>query len=205
MPIKINLKNNVSKEHYRKNLMSFKATGLSLLTVPALWTPITGRFPWHLFTPVESFRWPVMPCDTQLPHQAAMVDFHVSLSLWVMNFLSTATDGYDKGQYLLSWELCCIPLYALSHLILTIPWGKCSYYLYSITIIILESPLDCKEIKPLNPKGNQPWIFIGRTGAGTEALILWPPGAQSQVIGKDPDAGKDWRQKGWLKGLSTHP
>ena len=56
----------------------------------------------------------------------------------------------------------------------------------------LESPMDCKEIKPVNPKGNQPWIFIGRTEA--EALILWSPEAKSPLIGKDPDAGKDWRQ-----------
>ena len=75
-----------------------------------------------------------------------------------------------------------------------IPWGKCSYYPYSI-IIIVESPLDCKEIKPVNPKGNQPWIFIGRTSAGAEALILWPPGGKSWLIGKDPDAGKDGGQE----------
>ena len=57
----------------------------------------------------------------------------------------------------------------------------------------LESPLDCKEIKPVNPKGNQPWIFIGRTNA--EAPILWPPDVRSWLIRKDPDAGKDWRQE----------
>ena len=57
----------------------------------------------------------------------------------------------------------------------------------------LESPLDCKEIKPVNPKGNQPWIFIGRTDA--EAPILWSPDAKSWLIGKDPHAGKDWWQE----------
>ena len=57
----------------------------------------------------------------------------------------------------------------------------------------LESPLDCKEIKSVNPKGNQPWIFIGRTDA--EPPILWPSDAKSQLIGKDPDGGKDWRQE----------
>ena len=75
----------------------------------------------------------------------------------------------------------------------------------------LESPLDCKEIKPVNPKGNQPWIFIGRTDV--ETLILCQPDAKNWLIGKDPDAGKNWRQeeKGttedkmvgrhhWLKG-----
>ena len=55
---------------------------------------------------------------------------------------------------------------------------------------ILEGPLDCKEIKAVNPKGNQSWIFIGRTNA--EAPILWPPDAKSRLIRKDPDTGKDW-------------
>ena len=59
----------------------------------------------------------------------------------------------------------------------------------------LESPLDYKEIKPINPKGNQPWTFIGRTDAETDAPVLWLPDAKSWLIGKDPDAGKDWRQK----------
>ena len=72
----------------------------------------------------------------------------------------------------------------------------------------LESPLDSKEIKSVNPKGNQPWIFIERTDAEAEALILWPPDANSQLTGKDPDVGKDWRQeKGtkrmrWLDGIT---
>ena len=55
----------------------------------------------------------------------------------------------------------------------------------------LESPLDCKENKPVNPKGNQPCIFIGRTDAKAEAPILWPPDVKTRLIGKDPDAGKD--------------
>ena len=58
---------------------------------------------------------------------------------------------------------------------------------------ILDSPLDCREIKPVNSKGNQTWIFIGRTNAHAEAPILWPPDAKSHLIGKDPDTGKDWR------------
>ena len=58
----------------------------------------------------------------------------------------------------------------------------------------LESPLDSKEIKPVNPKGNKPWIFIGKTDAQAEAPILWPPDAKSSPIGKDLDAGKDWGQ-----------
>ena len=76
----------------------------------------------------------------------------------------------------------------------------------------LESPLDCKEIKPANPKGNQPWILIGRTDA--EAQIVWLPDAKSQLIGRDPDAGKDWGQEekgatedkivGWHHWLNAH-
>ena len=62
----------------------------------------------------------------------------------------------------------------------------------------LESPLDCKAIKPVNPKGNQPWIFIGRTD--TEAPILSPLDAKNWLIGKDPDAAKDWRQE--KKGMT---
>ena len=58
---------------------------------------------------------------------------------------------------------------------------------------ILESPLDSKDIKLVHPKGNQSWIFIGRTDAEAETPILWPPDAKSRLIGKDPDAGKDWR------------
>ena len=56
----------------------------------------------------------------------------------------------------------------------------------------LESPLDYKEIKPVSPKGNQPWIFIGRTDAEAEVLIFWPPDGKSRPTGRDPDAGKDW-------------
>ena len=59
----------------------------------------------------------------------------------------------------------------------------------------LETPLYCKEIQPVNPKRNQSWIFIGRTDAEAESPILWPPDAKSQLTGKDPDAGKDWRQE----------
>ena len=59
-----------------------------------------------------------------------------------------------------------------------------------------ESPLDCKEIQPVNPKGNQSWIFIWITEAEVEAPILWPPNSKNWLIGKDPDdAGKDWRQE----------
>ena len=78
----------------------------------------------------------------------------------------------------------------------------------------LESPLDCKEIKPINSKGNLSWIFVGRTVAETETPILWPPNVKNWLTGKDPDAGKDWRQEekgmmenemvGWHHWLDGH-
>ena len=78
----------------------------------------------------------------------------------------------------------------------------------------LESPLDCKEIQPVHPKGNQPWILIGRTDTEAEAPILWPPDAKNWLIWKDPDAGKGWRQEkkdttedemvGWHHWLDGH-
>ena len=58
-----------------------------------------------------------------------------------------------------------------------------------------RSGVDCKEIKPVNPKGNKPWIFAGRTDAKAETPMLWPPDVKSPLIRRDPDAGKDWRQK----------
>ena len=64
----------------------------------------------------------------------------------------------------------------------------------------LESPLDYKEIQPVNPKGNQSWLFIGRTDAEAETLILRPSDVKNWLIGKDPDAGKDWRQE--KKGMT---
>ena len=79
---------------------------------------------------------------------------------------------------------------------------------------IHESPLGCKKIKPVHSKGNQSWIFIGRTDAEAEAPIVWPPDAKGWLIRKDPDAGKDWRQEekgitedemvGWHQQLDGH-
>ena len=59
----------------------------------------------------------------------------------------------------------------------------------------LESPLDCKEMQPVHPKGNQSWIFIGKIDVEAEAQILWPPDVNNSLFGKDPDAGLDWRQE----------
>ena len=75
-------------------------------------------------------------------------------------------------------------------------WALKNWCFWSVVLEkTLESPLDSKAIKPVNPKRNQPWIFTGRTGAEAEAPILWPSDAKNWLIGKDPDAGKDWRQE----------
>ena len=82
---------------------------------------------------------------------------------------------------------------------------------YFWTVVLqktLESPLDNKEIQPVNPKGNHSWIFIGRTDAEAEAPIVWPSDAENLLIRKDPAAGKDWRQEdemvGWYHRLNEH-
>ena len=83
------------------------------------------------------------------------------------------------------WELDCKERWALKN--------RCFW-----TVVLektLESPLDCKEIQPVHPKGNQSWIIIGRNDAEAETPILWPSDAQNWLIGRDPDAGKDWRQE----------
>ena len=77
----------------------------------------------------------------------------------------------------------------------------------------LESPLDCKEIQPAHPKGDQSWVFVGRADAEAETTIVWPPHVKNWLIGKDFDAGKNWRQEkgttedeivGWHHGLDGH-
>ena len=85
---------------------------------------------------------------------------------------------------------------------------------YFLLVSVNESPLDCKEIQPVHPKGDQSWVFIGRTDAKAETPILWPPHAKSWLIGKDPDAGTDWGQEekgmtedemaGWHHRLDGH-
>ena len=94
-------------------------------------------------------------------------------------------------------------------------WVPKNWYFWTVVLEkTLENPLDSEEIKPASPKGDQSWIFIGRTDAEAEAPILWPPDAKNWLIGKDPDAGKDWRQEekrvtedemvGWHHCLNGH-
>ena len=77
---------------------------------------------------------------------------------------------------------------------------------WCLWIVVLEktfeSPLDCKEMQPVHPKGNKSWIFIGKTDTEAETLIVWPPDAKNWLIWKDPDAGKDWGQKEKEKGMT---
>ena len=94
-------------------------------------------------------------------------------------------------------------------------WVLKNWYFWTVVLEKpFESPLDCKEIQPVHPKGNQSWIFSGRTEAEAEAPILWPPDVKNWLIWKDPDAGNDWRQEvkatteddmvGWHHWLNGH-
>ena len=94
-------------------------------------------------------------------------------------------------------------------------WAQKNWCFWTVVLEkTLESPLDCKEIQPLHPKGDQSWVFIGRTDVEAETPILWPPDAKSWLIGKDPDAGKDWWREekrttedqmvGWHHWLNGH-
>ena len=77
-----------------------------------------------------------------------------------------------------------------------VQWASKNWCFWTVVLEkTLESPLDCKDIKPVHPKRNQFWIFIGRTDAEAEAPIFWPPDAKNWLIRKDPEAGKDWRQE----------
>ena len=98
--------------------------------------------------------------------------------------LSSQSYGFSSNHVQI-WELNHKENWALKN------WCFCTVVLEKT----LESPLDCMEIQPVNPKGNQSWIFIGRTDAGAEAPILWPPHAKKWLMGKDPDIGKDWRKE----------
>ena len=93
-------------------------------------------------------------------------------------------------------------------------WVPKNWCFLTVVLKTLESPLDCKEIQPVHPKGDQSWVFIGRTDAEAETPIVWPPHVKSWLIGKDPDAGRDWGQEengmtedemaGWHQWLNGH-
>ena len=115
------------------------------------------------------------------------------------------------------WFKCILFVVHFISIIITLApgWALKNWCFWTIVLEkTLESPLDSKEIKPVNPKGNQPWIFIRRTDAEAEALILWPPDAKCQLTRKDLDAGKDWGQErkgatedemvGWCHRVNGH-
>ena len=93
-------------------------------------------------------------------------------------------------------------------------WALKNWCFWTVVEKTLESPLDCKEIQAVHPKGDQSWVFIGRTDVEAETPIFWPPDAKNWLIGKDPDAGKDWGQEekgttldetvGWPHWLNGH-
>ena len=102
-----------------------------------------------------------------------------------------------------------VVMYGMSELDHQEGWVLKNWCFWTVLLETLESPLDRKEIKPVNPKGNQPWIYIGRADAEAEAPILWPLDVKNQLIGEGPDAGKDWRQEEkcttenkWLYGIN---
>ena len=115
-----------------------------------------------------------------------------------------SSQGCGFSSHVWMWELDCEE-----------GWAPKNWCFWSVVLEKThKSPLDSKEIHSVHPKGNQPWLFIGRTDAKAETPILWPPHAKSWLIGKDPDAGKDWRQKekgmtenemvGWHHWLNGH-
>ena len=119
----------------------------------------------------------------------------------------------NKGPYSQSYGFFPVVMYRCDSW--TIDWVPKNWCFWTVVLEkALKSLLDCEEIKPVNPKRNQPWIFTGRTDAETEASTLWAPDAKSQFIGKDPDAGKDWGQEekgttegemvGWHHCLNGH-
>ena len=155
---------------------------------------------WSDFTcmhsrPIRKIKW-----DNEnegLPLCSSCQDSSVILVFWVKAM-------FFSSGHVWMWELDCEESWALKN------WCFWTVMLEKT----LKSPLDCEEIQPVHPKGNQSWIFIERTDAEAETLELWPPDAKNQLIGKDPDAGKDWRPEekrttedemaGWHHWLDGH-
>jgi len=108
----------------------------------------------------------------------------VSMSQGVCVFLSQFVGyGFSCG-YVWMWELDCEE-----------SWAPKNWCFWTVVLEKTLSPLDCKEIQPVHSEGNQPWDFFGKNDAKAETPVLWPPHAKSWLIGKDPDAGRDWGQE----------
>ena len=153
--------------------------------------------------------------DVDCSHE---IERHLLLGRTAMTKLDSILKSRDitfanKGPSSQSYGFSSNPawMWELDHKESWVPKNRCFW-----TVVLdkpLESPLDCK-IKPVNPKGNQPWTFIGRTDAEAETPILWAPDVKKWLTGNDPDAGKDWRQEkkgmtedetvGWHHQLDGH-
>ena len=144
---------------------------------------------------------------------------HLLLGRKVMNNLDSILKSRDIT---LSTKVSLVKAYGfpsshvwMSELDYKESWAPKNWCFWTVVLEkTLESPLDCKKIQPIHPKGNQSWIFIGRTDAEAEIPILWPPDTKNWLIWKDPDSGKDWRQEekgmtedevvGWHHWLNGH-
>ena len=143
--------------------------------------------------------------DTWLLGRKAMTNLESIVKSRDITLLTRSSQSYGfSSSYVWIWELD----YKQS-------WAVKNWCFWTVVLEkSFESPFDCKEIQPIHPKGNQPWIFIGRTNAEAETPILWPPDVKNCLIGNDPDAGKDWSQEekgmtkdemiGWHHRLSGH-
>ena len=131
------------------------------------------------------------------------VGVYFILCVIINKSLSSQGYGFSSGHVWM-WELDCEE-----------SWAPKNWCFWTVVLEkILESPLDCKEIQPVHPKGDQSWVFFGRTDAKAETPILWPPYVKSWLIGKDSDAGRDWGQEekgttekemaGWHYRLDGH-
>ena len=132
-------------------------------------------------------------------------------TLWIDHHDNLLTIHHHIKKYYWLYSLCCtlntwdiwsklwffpvvfpVVMWELDH---KEGWALKNWCFQTMVLVkTLESPLDWKEIKPVNPKENQPWVFIGRTDAETDIPVLWLPDVKSQLNGKDPDVGQDWRQ-----------
>ena len=128
--------------------------------------------------------------------------YGVAQSRTWLKWLSSQGCGFSSGHVWM-WELDCKE-----------SWASKNWCFWTVVLEkTLESILNCKEIQPVHPKGDQSWVLTGRTDAEAETPILWPPDAKNWLIWKDPDAGKDWRQEkgmtedemvGWHHQLNRH-
>ena len=129
---------------------------------------------------------------------------HIKHQRYYFSNKGPSSQSYSfSSSHVWMWELDCEE-----------SWAQNWYFWTVVLEKTLESPLNCKEIQPVHHKGNQSWIFIGRTDAEVETPILWPPDAKNWLTRKDPDAGKDWRREekgttedemvGWHHWLNGH-